>query len=178
MTKKIGIIILLIAGLNCAGCSPEQVAAWKQASQQAAQATVAISDEIAALESEYANLNLSDPIEEQRSQRIAAKLGALRTEWDDKAAIVIEMNENIQKAEDAFGIAEVIIGVASGFIPGIGIAIPLIRRWKTAFETVVVAVSEGGGPMKPELTAKSMGSPTSRVRTMVRHVNIASGLKT
>ena len=175
--KAAAAALFLLIIMAFAGCSPEQVAAWKAASQQAAEVANEIGDEIAALEFEYANLNLSDPVEQDRAQRIAASLGALRDKWDEKAAIVVATNEKIQNAEDAFGIAEVIMGAVGVFIPGLGIAVPLIRRWKAAFETVVVAIGEGGGPKDPAKTAQSMGAPTSRVRTMVRAVNRASGLK-
>lgn len=131
--------LFLLIILAFSGCSPEQIAAWKRASADATALAVMVSDEITELEIELAGLDLSDPVEQQQAQYIATKLGELRESWDEQAAKVAEMNDKIQEAESGFAIFEAVLGAVGVAIPGIPIVTVFLRRWKKAFETVVIS---------------------------------------
>ncbi len=161
------LLTILFVCVMLGGCTAEDVSAWKAESQKVADEVTLLQEEFETLKAEYEEMVAEG--DNEAAEKILLKLESVADEIETGAETVTSLNENIQSAESGWDIAEAGLVAAAGFIPGIGVMIPIVRTFRRRFTGVVAAVSAGGGPSNPIAASRAMDPKLQAVVRKTRH---------
>jgi len=162
---------LLVILLSLGGCaSAEKVAAAEEQASAAELVLDGIGSEIAGL---IADL---DKMDGETAARTAEYIQSKQAEYEEWAGILKDANSTITASNDAWGWAEAAAGALAAFIPGAGVAVPMIRRSRNAFENTVAVIAAGGGPKDPD-AANAAQSHYPGLKAMVTAQRVKIGDK-
>ena len=156
--KRLLPLLALLLILPLAGCNPEDVAQLKQQSSALREQADLAKEDYNNLLSEYREL-----VAAGATEKAASVLSALEDKADEIDTIhssIISLDDKVQNAESGWDIAEGIVSVAAGFIPGIGVMLPIVRTFRRRFQNTVAAVSAAGGPKDPFAADRALDPKT------------------
>ena len=155
--KRTTLLLALSLSLCLTGCKSAQDVGEAQKTITAGEAMLeTISTELEGLKADLALLDRTDPDAAETADAFIELINEKGEEWNRVVGAVTTAYDTASSSDNAWGWLEAIAGAVAVFVPGAGIALPIIRRSRNAFDGVVAAIEEGGGPVNKEETRSAM----------------------
>jgi len=175
--KRTTLLLALGLSLCLSGCKSPQEVGEARATITAGEAMLeTLNTEMAGLRADLETISATDPDAQETADALIALLEEKGQDYERWVGALTSAYDTASTSDNAWGWLEAIAGAAAVFVPGAGIALPIIRRSRNAFDGVVAAIEEGGGPVNKDATRTAMN--LLGIKDRVTASRVSQGFKT